>query len=70
MLAHIAAHVAMSSPASASAHIVAVMLTAEHASMHSCIIGISMPVDDAFGIALIMSIIVLIPVPLLESPSA
>ncbi|WP_456825961.1 hypothetical protein [Cellulomonas sp. P5_E12] len=48
----------MPSPPSASAHIVAAIEAAEHASMHSCIIGIVMPVVP-IGMDFIMSAIML-----------
>ena len=50
----------MPSPPSASAHMVAAIAAAEHASMQSCIIGISMPVIPAIGMDFIMSAIMLI----------
>jgi hypothetical protein len=46
------------SPDAASAHIVAAISAAEQASMHSCIIAISMPISF-FGMVCIMSIIML-----------
>src|SRR5215218_91047 len=57
---HMDAHRPMLSPASASAHIVAAIDAAEHASMHCCIIGMSMPVMPGIGMDFIMSAIMLI----------
>ncbi len=57
---HIEAHRAMPSPLSASAHIVAAIDAAEHASMHCCRIGRSMPAVAGIGMDLIMSAIMLI----------
>lgn len=54
---HIDAHVIMS-PAQASAHIVAAISAAEQASMHSCIIAMSMPMSF-FGMVCITFIIML-----------
>ncbi|HEY3436184.1 MAG TPA: hypothetical protein VGK35_00735 [Actinotalea sp.] len=60
VLMHMDAHRPMPSPPSASAHIVAAIEAAEHASMHRCIIAMSMPVVPAIGMAFIMSAIMLI----------
>ena len=54
---HMDAHFIMS-PAQASAHIVAAISAAEQASMHSCIMSMSMPMSF-FGMDCIMSIIML-----------
>jgi len=63
VLMHIDAHRPMLSPASASAHIVAAIDAAEHASMHPCIIDMSMPVISDIGMVFIMSAIMLIALP-------
>lgn len=60
VLMHSDAQRPMPSPPSASAHIVAAIAAAEHASTHSCIIGMSMPVVPDIGMAFIMSAIMLI----------
>ncbi|GIG21094.1 hypothetical protein Cch01nite_18180 [Cellulomonas chitinilytica] len=57
---HIDAQRPMLSPASASAHIVAAIDAAEHASTHCCIIVMSMPVVSGMVIDPIMSAIMLI----------
>ncbi|MFD1507501.1 hypothetical protein ACFSBG_17730 [Georgenia yuyongxinii] len=61
---HMDAQRPMFSPLSASAHIVAAIAAAEHASMQPCIIVISMfmPVIEGIGMAFIMSVIMLIAV--------
>jgi hypothetical protein len=53
----------MFSAPSASAHIVAAIEAAEHASIHPCIIDMSMPVIVGIDIDFIMSAIMLIVVP-------
>src|SRR4051794_32738455 len=57
---HMDAHRPMPSPPSASAHIVAAIDAAEHASTQSCIIGMLIPVVPAAGMDFIMSAIMLI----------
>jgi hypothetical protein len=52
----------MPSIAHPSAHIVAACAAAEHASMHDCIVVMSMPIS-VFGMDFIMSIITSISVP-------
>jgi len=58
MFMHIDAQRPMPSPALASAHIVAAISAAEQASMHFCIMSISMPMFF-IGMDFIMSIIML-----------
>src|SRR4051794_28319183 len=60
MLMHIEAQRPMLSPASASAHIVAAIDAAEHASTHCCIAVMSMPIDSGTVMEPIMSAIMLI----------
>jgi hypothetical protein len=59
MFMHIDEHFAMSIPMSLSAHMVAAIAAAEHVSMHSCIIVMSMPIILSIGMDFIMSIIML-----------
>lgn len=58
----------MSSPVQASAHIVAAIAVAEHASMHSCIMSMSMPIIASWGMDFIMSIIIAMVVTLSSAP--
>jgi hypothetical protein len=59
MFMHIDAQRPMPSPASASAHIVAAIAAAEHASMHSMLMAMSMPFISGIDIDFIMSAIML-----------
>src|SRR5215216_1130393 len=65
MLAHIAAHLPMPLAPQASAHIVEAWAAAEHASMHDCIMVMSMPIvmpepmSVIAGMAFIMSLIIM-----------
>jgi hypothetical protein len=68
MFMHIDAQRPMLSPASASAHIVAAIDAAEHASTHCCIIAMSIPVVSGMVIEPIMSAIMLIAANRLSSP--
>ncbi|HEU4756027.1 MAG TPA: hypothetical protein VFS72_05140 [Agromyces sp.] len=65
-LEHIAAQRPMPSPASASAHMTHACMHAERASIHSCIIDMSMPfmgMSDADIAPFIMSIVMFIRAP-------
>jgi hypothetical protein len=59
MFAHIAQQRAIPSPLSASAHMVAAWAAAEQDSMHDCIIVMSISIAVIFGMAFIMSVIIM-----------